>query len=171
MAHRGDEVAMAAGLDTEHAEAGLGVVEGHPARRGRPAPHGRGLWSPSLAGQAGPGGAFQVLADLGQQPLRLLLQRQNIRPNLSARRRRSVIARAAAPNSRIDQNAWFLHAEGSDFSDPPCCSRQCCPPGAIRGIGPRRCDEPGVALPAFSGTRQITMRSISSTLIVSAVRS
>ena len=57
MAHRGDEVALAAGLDTEHAEAGLGVVEGHPARRGRPAPRGRGLWSPSLAGHAGPGGA------------------------------------------------------------------------------------------------------------------
>ena len=30
MAHRGDAVAMAAGLDTEHAETGLGVVEGYP---------------------------------------------------------------------------------------------------------------------------------------------
>ena len=30
MAHRGDEIAVAAGLDTEHAEAGLGVVEGDP---------------------------------------------------------------------------------------------------------------------------------------------
>ena len=28
--HQGNEIAVAAGLDTEHAEAGLGVVEGDP---------------------------------------------------------------------------------------------------------------------------------------------
>ena len=63
MAYRGDEVALAASLDTEHEEAGLGVVEGHPLDEAGQAPRGRGLWSPSLAGHAGPGGAFQVLAD------------------------------------------------------------------------------------------------------------
>ena len=30
MAHRSDEIAVATGLETEHAEAGLGVVEGDP---------------------------------------------------------------------------------------------------------------------------------------------
>ena len=30
MTHSGDEIALAPGLDAQHAEAVLGVVEGHP---------------------------------------------------------------------------------------------------------------------------------------------
>ena len=66
---------------------------------------------------------------------------------------RPMTVRAAAPNSRIDPNAWFLHAEGSGFSDQPCLFTSVLPSRSHSwGIGPRLCDEPGVALPAFSGT-------------------
>ncbi len=41
VAHRGDEIAVGAGLDTEHAEAGLGVVEGDPLDEAGQVPRGQ----------------------------------------------------------------------------------------------------------------------------------
>ena len=75
MAHRGDEVALAAGLDTEHAEAGLGVVEGHPLDEADQVPRGRGLWSPLLAGHAGPGGRVRSRSRRSSSPRKADLAR------------------------------------------------------------------------------------------------
>ncbi len=59
MAHRGDEIAVAAGLDTEHAEAGLWVVEGDPLDEAGQLPRGQvrrlvrrlGRWGCGRGGQ------------------------------------------------------------------------------------------------------------------------
>ena len=59
MAHRGDEIAVAAGLDTKHAEAGLGIVEGDPLdEAGQHLAAGCCASSASLAG----GGAVAVVS-------------------------------------------------------------------------------------------------------------
>ena len=54
---------MAAGLDTEHAEAGLGVVEGHPLDEAGQHLAAGGCGRPHLRAMPALGNAFQVAGD------------------------------------------------------------------------------------------------------------